>query len=191
MVAMVAFGDMIHSTQTKEVVNMTQDENKPSLGDIVRYMVLEALSSDDGTYAVPVRMIHKKLGGYTDKETCDSDFKSGGKHAMTKLKASYVSNTASRMQEVKDADKRARFSVVDMDFDGTPGVYCAKITMVDGAVKVGSRSKTSNQVAEKAVNDFKVKISKVMPDLSEYEGAELAAAVKAIKDYRLIIEEIK
>lgn len=188
---MVAFSDMIHLTQTKEVVNMTQDENKPSLGDIVRYMVLEALASDDGTYAVPVRMIHKKLGGYTDKETCDSDFKSGGKHAMTKFKASYVSNTASRMQEVKDADKRARFSMLDMDFDGTPGVYCAKITMVDGAVKVGSRSKTNNQVAEKAVIEFKEKILKLMPSVTGFEGDEITGAIKAIKMYQDMIKEIK
>ena len=186
---MVAFGDMIHFTQTKEVLDMTQDENKPSLGDIVRYMVLEALASDDGTYAVPVRMIHKKLGGYIDRETCDSDFKSGGKHVLTKLKASYVSNTASRMQEVKDADKRARFSMVEMDFDGTPSVYCAKITMVDGAVKVGSRSKTNNQVAEKSVNDFKARILKLMPSVTEFEGDEITGAIKAIKMYQDMIKE--
>lgn len=186
---MVAFGDMIHFTQTKGVTIMNQDENKPSLGDIVRYMVLEALSSDDGAYAVPVRMIHKKLGGYTDSETCDSDFKSGGKHVMTKLKASYVSNTASRMPEVKEADKRARFSMVEMDFDGTPSVYCAKITMVDGAVRVGSRSKTNNQLAEKAVNDFKAKILKLMPSVTDLEGDEISGAIKAIKMYQDMIRE--
>ena len=188
---MVAFGDMIHFTQTKEVASMTQEENKPSLGDVVRYMVLEALASDCGTYAVPVKMIHKKLGGYTDKETCDSDFKSGGKHYMTKLKASYVSNTASRMQEVKDADKRARFSMVEMDFDGTPSVYCAKITMVDGAVKVGSRSKTNSQVADKAVSDFKTRILKLMPSVTDFEGDEITGAIKAIKMYQDMIKETK
>lgn len=170
---------------------MSQDANKPTLGDIVRYMVLEALSSDDGTYAVPVKMIHKKLGGYIDSETCDSDFKTGGKYAMKKLKASYVCNTASRMQEVKDADKRARFSMVEMDFDGTPGVYCAKITMVDGAVKVGSRSKANNQVADKAVSDFKDRILKLMPSVTDFEGDEITGAIKAIKMYQEMIKEAK
>lgn len=170
---------------------MSQDANKPSLGDIVRYMVLEALSSDDGTYAVPVKMIHKKLGGYIDSETCDSDFKTGGKYAMKKLKASYVCNTASRMQEVKDADKRARFSMVEMDFDGTPGVYCAKITMVDGAVKVGSRSKTNNQVAEKAVNDFKSRLLKLSPSIAGLEGDALKGAVAIINAYQELIKEAK
>lgn len=170
---------------------MSQDANKPSLGDIVRYMVLEALSSDDGTYAVPVKMIHKKLGGYIDSETCDSDFKDGGKYAMKKLKASYVCNTASRMREVKDADKRARFSMVEMDFDGTPCVYCAKITMVDGAVKVGSRSKTNDQVAERAISDFKAKILKLIPSVTELEGDEITGAIKAIKMYQEMIKEAK
>lgn len=170
---------------------MSQDANKPSLGDIVRYMVMEALSSDDGTYAVPVKMIHKKLGGYIDSETCDSDFKTGGKYAMKKLKASYVCNTASRMQEVKNADKRARFSMVEMDFDGTPSVYCAKITMVDGAVKVGSRSKANNQIVEKAVSDFKAKILKLMPSVTDFEGDEITGAIKAIKMYQEMIKETK
>lgn len=170
---------------------MSQDANKPSLGDIVRYMVLEALSSDDGTYAVPVKMIHKKLGGYIDSETCDSDFKTGGKYAMKKLKASYVCNTASRMQEVKNADKRARFSMVEMDFDGTPSVYCAKITMVDGAVRVGSRSKANNQIVEKAVSDFKARILKLMPSVTDFEGDEITGAIKAIKMYQEMIKEAK
>lgn len=170
---------------------MNQEASKPSLGDIVRYMVLEALSSDDGTYAVPVKMIHKKLGGYIDSETCDSDFKTGGKYAMKKLKASYVCNTASRMQEVKNADKRARFSMVEMDFDGTPSVYCAKITMVDGAVRVGSRSKANNQIVDKAVSDFKARILKLMPSVTDFEGDEITGAIKAIKMYQEMIKEAK
>ncbi|AEI91274.1 gp74 [Escherichia phage phiEB49] len=171
---------------------MNQDTSKPSLGDIVRYMVREALASEDGACAIPYKMIYKKLNdGFIEKELCDSYFKPGGKYSIPKLKASYVSNTASRMQEVKDANKRARFSVLNMEFGDDPCAYCVKLTMVDGAVKTGTRAKTNNQLEEKAVNEFKARLLKLSPSVAGMSGDELKGAVAMINAYQEMIKDTK
>ena len=63
--------------------------------------------------------------------------------------------------------------------------------MVYGAIQTGNRVKANNQVAENAVNDFKDRILKLMPSVTDFEGDEITGAIKAIKMYQEMIKETK
>lgn len=165
-------------------------EANPTLGDLVRHLVKMALNSEDGSVKVPVKLLYKNLYGEIDNGYVEADFRPGGKYSLPKLKASYVSNTASRMQEVKDADKRARFSCGEMEYNGDEH-YCVKITMVNGAVKNGTRAKTSSQLEEKAVNEFKARLLKLSPSVAGMSGDELKGAVAMINAYQEMIKDTK
>lgn len=169
--------------------NTIRDLN-PTLGDIVREMVKQALKSDDLSFTVPVKYIFKNLNGGLPNDSCPEDFKAGGKYSIGKLKASYVCNTASRMQEIKDADKRARFSLGEMCFNDEPN-YCARITLVDGAVKTGTKAKNDNQLAIKAVEEFRSRLLKLSPSVAGMSGEELKGAVAMINAYQEMIKEAK
>lgn len=164
--------------------------NSSTLGDVVRYMVLEAIKSDSKDFIIPVKLIYKQIGGDIDADSSDLDFKPGGRYHIDRLRASYVANTASRMDEVKDANVRARLSIGDMEFREELQ-YCAKITLVTGAIKPGSRNKSNEALASKAVEEFKAKILKLMPSVTDFEGDEITGAIKAIKMYQEMIRDTK
>lgn len=156
---------------------------KATLGQVIREMVKQALKSEDKQFSVSLRKIESILGSEDG--------------SIKKLKSSYIYNTTARMPELRDAGLKAtyhydedigesQFGVTELS-DGKRLV----IKLIPGTANIGIRKKTNDAIKDEAISEFKVKISKVMPDLSEYEGEALAAAMKAIKDYRLIIEEIK
>lgn len=156
---------------------------KATLGQVIREMVKQALKSEDKQLSVPVTKIEKIVGGDKDE--------------MKKLKSSYIYNTTARMHELRDAGLKATHYYDDDSGESEFGVTELSgekklvIKLIPGTANIGIRKKTNNAIKDEAISEFKVRISKVMPDLSEYEGEALTAAMKAIKDYRLIIEEIK
>lgn len=156
---------------------------KVTLGQVIREMVKAALKSEDKQISVTLNKIESLIGA-----------EDGGLH---KLKSSYIYNTTARMPELRDAGLKATHHYDedegDSEFGETTlaGEKKLVIKLIPGSANIGIRKKTNDAIKDEAINEFKVKISKVMPDLSEYEGEALAAAMKAIKDYRLIIEEIK
>ena len=156
---------------------------KVTLGQVIREMVKAALKSEDKQISVTLNKIESLIGA-----------EEGGLH---KLKSSYIYNTTARMPELRDAGLKATHHYDedegDSEFGETTlaGEKKLVIKLIPGAANIGIRKKTNDAIKDGAINEFKAKISKVMPDLSEYEGEALAAAMKAIKDYRLIIEEIK
>ncbi|ATE85801.1 hypothetical protein Sf12_gp75 [Shigella phage Sf12] len=158
-------------------------KEKVTLGQVIREMTRQALKSEDKTFSVSLNKIESLIGD--DGES------------MSKLKSSYIYNTTARMTELRDAGLKATHFYDDdegnTEFGLTEiaGERKLVIKLIPGEVNIGIRKKTNDAVKDGAIAEFKTKISKVMPDLSEYEGDALAAAMKAIKDYRLIIEDIK
>lgn len=157
--------------------------DKATLGQVIREMVKQALKSEDKQFSVSLTKIASLVGSDNDN--------------IPKLKSSYIYNTTARMPELRDAGLKATHKYDDDEGDSDFGDSSLAgdkklvIKLVPGTANIGIRKKTNNAIKDEAVSEFKEKISKVMPDLSGYEGAELAVAMKAIKDYRLIIEEIK
>lgn len=156
---------------------------KTTLGQVIREMVKQALKSEDKKFSVPVTKIGKIVGADEDE--------------MKKLKSSYIYNTTARMPELRDAGLKATHYYDDDEGDNEFGETILEgerklvIKLIPGTANIGIRKKTNDAIKDEAISEFKLKISKVMPDLSEYEGEVLAAAMKVIKDYRFIIEEIK
>jgi len=156
---------------------------KVTLGQVIREMVKAALKSENKQFSVSLTKIAKLVGSEGDE--------------LPKLKSSYIYNTTARMPELRDAGLKATHQYDDdeggSDFGESElaGDRKLVIKLVPGTANIGIRKKTNNAIKDEAISEFKARISKVMPDLSEYDGEELAAAMKAIKDYRLIIEEIK
>lgn len=156
---------------------------KVTLGQVIREMAKAALKSEDKQISVALNKIESLVGA-----------EGGG---LNKLKSSYIYNTTARMPELRDAGLKATHHYDDdeggSEFGETTlaGERKLVIKLIQGTANIGIRKKTNDAIKDEAITEFKAKISKVMPDLSEYEGEALAAAMKAIKDYRLIIEEIK
>ncbi|HCL7432452.1 TPA: hypothetical protein N2X82_002356 [Escherichia coli] len=156
---------------------------KVTLGQVIREMVKAALNSEDKQISVTLNKIESLIGA-----------EEGG---LQKLKSSYIYNTTARMPELRDAGLKATHHYDEDEGDSEFGETTLAgnkklvIKLIPGTANIGIRKKTNNAIKDEAITEFKAKISKVMPDLSEYEGEALAAAMKAIKDYRLIIEEIK
>ena len=171
------------------------NHNQPvSLGDVVRYMAEQALKSENRSYHVPIHLIARQMYGLTADDMGRinaDDLEAGGKYSVAKLKASYVSNTVARMPEIQAANVRAKLSIKDGDFGDDVNVRCAYITLVDGAIQTGKRVKANNEVADKAVRDFKDRILKLMPSVTDFEGDEITGAIKAIKMYQEMIKEAK
>ncbi|QFP92967.2 hypothetical protein ECH1_01 [Escherichia virus ECH1] len=163
---------------------------KVSLGEVVRYMVKKAINSESGEFVIPVSYIAAQVYGADPIVISKEDMEKGGVYDMTKLKSSYVANTSSRMPEVIERDFRAKISFVEELYDDS---YqdCAKITMVKGAVRKGSRKASDRMKEQKIIEGFREKLLSVMPDLSHLEGNDIIIAVNAIKAMKEIIKEIK
>lgn len=173
---------------------MSAHKEAVSLGEVVRYMARQALSSENLTFHVPINLIARQVYGLTADDMgriTSEDLEANGKYSLSKLKASYVANTVARMPEIQAANVRAKLSIKDGDFGDDVAVRCAYITLVDGAIQTGKRVKANNQVAENAVSDFKDRILKLMPSVTDFEGDEITGAIKAIKMYQEMIKEAK
>lgn len=173
---------------------MSAHKEAVSLGEVVRYMARQALSSENLTFHAPINLIARQVYGLTADDMgriTSEDLEANGKYSLSKLKASYVANTVARMPEIQAANVRAKLSIKDGDFGDDVAVRCAYITLVDGAIQTGKRVKANNQVAENAVSDFKDRILKLMPSVTDFEGDEITGAIKAIKMYQEMIKEAK
>jgi hypothetical protein len=172
---------------------MSERKEAVSLGEVVRYMATQALDSDTKSFAVPLRMIVQQVYGLDRVEMMsvyEEDVATDGKYHLKKLKASYVSNTVSRMPEVKAANVRSMFSLKDMEFNGEE-TKCAVISLVPGAINIGSRSKADAEKEAAAVERFKVRLLKLSPSVAGLEGDELKGAVSMINAYQDMIKETK
>lgn len=165
-----------------------------TLGNVIREMARRALSSEDRKFRAKVLDIVKITTGKGYSNLTYEEIKDYTK--IPQLKSSYIYNTTARMPELQSANVRAKhkFEVLNEDmkqvsFDD--GDKYLTIEIVDGAVDVKAGRKARSEQAELIVSAFKKRIFSVMPDLADYEGESLAAAVKAIKDYRSIIEGMK
>lgn len=173
---------------------MSAHKEAVSLGEVVRYMARQALNSEKRTFHVPINLIARQVYGLTADDMgriTSEDLEANGKYSLSKLKASYVANTVARMPEIQAANVRAKLSIKDGDFGDDVAVRCAYITLVGGAIQTGKRVKANNQVAENAVSDFKDRILKLMPSVTDFEGDEITGAIKAIKMYQEMIKETK
>lgn len=173
---------------------MSAHKEAVSLGEVVRYMARQALSSEKLTFHVPINLIARQVYGLTADDMgriTSEDLEANGKYSLSKLKASYVANTVARMPEIQAANVRAKLSIKDGDFGDDVAVRCACITLVDGAIQTGKRVKANSEVADKAIRDFKDRILKLMPSVTDFEGDEITGAIKAIKMYQEMIKEAK
>lgn len=173
---------------------MSAHKEAVSLGEVVRYMARQALSSEKRTFHVPINLIAREVYGLTADDMgriTSEDLEADGKYTLSKLKASYVANTVARMPEIQAANVRAKLSIKDGDFGNDVDVRCAYITLVDGAINTGKRVKDNNHIAEKAISEFKARILKLMPSVTELEGDEITGAIKAVKMYQEMIKETK
>ena len=160
-----------------------------SLGDAVRQLALAAIQSEKGECITPVKGLYRHVYGLDDIMACDEDFKPGGKYHMSKLKASYVANTVSRMPEAQEADVRARLSFGEMEYNDELQ-YCVKVSVVKGAAKKGGKAKANDEIGKRYVDNFKERILKLSPDIVDLDFEELLGAIKAIRRYQDIIKEM-
>lgn len=172
---------------------MSEHKEAVSLGEVVRYMATQALNSETKSFAVPLRMIVRQVYGLSKEEISkvyDEDLKPDGKYNLNKLKASYVSNTVSRMPEIRAANVRSMFSLKDMEFNGEE-VRSAVISLVPGAINLGSRSKAEEEKEAAIIEKFKSRLLKLSPSVAGLEGEELKGAVTMINAYQEMIKESK
>lgn len=172
---------------------MSEHKEVVSLGEVVRYMAGQALSSDSKSFAVPLRMIAKQVYGLDKVEMgklYEEDLSPGGKYHLKKLKASYVSNTVSRMPEIKAANVRSMFSIRDMEFNEEK-TKCAVISLVPGAINIGSRNKAETEKEAAIIEKFKKRLLSVTPSVIHLKGEELQGAMFALSAYHELIKETK
>ncbi|QAU04399.1 hypothetical protein [Escherichia phage vB_EcoS_IME542] len=172
---------------------MSERKEAVSLGEVARYMATQALNSDTKSFAVPVRMIVRQVYGLSKEEISkvyDEDLKPDGKYNLNKLKSSYVSNTVSRMPEIKAANVRSMFSIKDMEFNGEE-VRSAVISLVPGAINHGSRSKAGEEREAAIIEKFKKRLLAVTPSVIHLKGEELNGAMFALTAYQELIKETK
>lgn len=172
---------------------MSEHKEVVSLGEVVRYMAGQALASDNKSFAVPLRMIVQQVYGLDKVDMMrvyEEDLAPGGKYHLKKLKASYVSNTVSRMPEVKAANVRSMFSLKDMEFNGEE-VRCAVISLVPGAINTGSRNKAEAEKEAAIIEKFKKRLLSVTPSVIHLKGEELHGAIFALSAYQELIKDTK
>lgn len=172
---------------------MSEHKEAVSLGEVVRYMATQALDSDTKSFAVPLRMIAQQVYGLDKVDMMrvyEEDLAIGGKYHLSKLKASYVSNTVSRMPEIKAANVRSMFSLKDMEFNGEE-VRSAVISLVHGAINLGSRSKAEGEKESAIIEKFKKKLLGVTPSIIHLSGEKLEGAMFALSAYQEMIKETK
>ena len=172
---------------------MSEHKEVVSLGKVVRYMATQALNDDTKSFAVPLRMIAQQVYGLDKTEMTrvyEEDLAPGGKYHLKKLKSSYVSNTVSRMPEVKAANVRSMFSLKDIEFNEEE-VRCAVISLVPGAINTGSRNKAESEKEAAIIEKFKKRLLSVTPSVIHLKGEELNGAMFALSAYQELIKETK
>lgn len=153
-----------------------------TLGEVIRMMVESALSKDDMTCRVRLIDVINMVNGSQEDVPYDERSLS-----LPSLKSSYIYNTTSRITSLIEKGLKATHEIEVDDY----GDEVFVIKLVKGSYGIGTRKKTDNQAALKAVEEFKGKVMRVMPDISHFEEAEILIAAKVIKEMKAIIEEIK
>lgn len=180
---------------------------KVTLGEVIREMVRKAMESESGEFKVPVSQIFKMIRGrsYPEMEydTETDEILNLSERSLPELKNSYIYNTVSRMIDLRDANKRARYKFIWIDdegeqtnarqFDGDGADKYLVIYVENGAHWTGNREKKKQEAEKEAatIERFKARILKLMPSVTEFEGDEINGAIKAIKMYQEMIKETK
>lgn len=180
---------------------------KVTLGEVIREMVRNAMASESGEFKVPVSQIFKLVRGkpYPELEWVEetSEILNLGDRELPELKNSYIYNTVSRMVELRDANKRARYKFIWLDedgeqtgaknFDGDGADKYLAIYVENGAHWTGSREKKKQEAEKEAITieRFKARLLKLSPSVAGLEGDELKGAVSMINAYQEMIKETK
>lgn len=180
---------------------------KVTLGEVIREMVRKAMESESGEFKVPVSQVFKMIRGksYPEMEydTETDEILNLADRSLPELKNSYIYNTVSRMTDLRDANKRARYKFIWIDdegeqtssrqFDGDGADKYLVIYIENGARWTGNREK-KKQDAEREANTierFKARLLKLSPSVAGLEGDELKGAVSMINAYQEMIKETK
>lgn len=169
--------------------------SKATLGEVIRFMTEKALQSDKKSFSIKLRDIKRQLTG-VKWEASMSDEELAAYEIIDELKSSYIYNTTSRMQALKDADKRAKYKIEWLDDDGDEvsdgdGFRHLTIYIVDGAVKPTEKNRSDKLKDAATIEKFKERLLKLSPNVLDFEGDELTGAVKAIRMYQEMIKELK
>lgn len=178
--------------------------SKTTLGEVIRYMAKKALQSDEKEFKVSVRNIYRQVMGH-DYPEMQTDDKTGdiinlGDRKLSELRNSYIHNTLSRMSELREAKYIARYQFIWIDDDGeetTPRQYDGDgadkyllIQLTEGVKEPKKAKQREREEKERVVIEkFKARLLKLSPNVLEFEGDELAGAVKAIRMYQEMIKE--
>lgn len=178
---------------------------KVTLGEVIREMVRNAMASESGEFKVPVSQIFKLVRGkpYPEMEYDDEtdEILNLADRAMPELKNSYIYNTVSRMTELRDADKRARYKFVWIDedgeqtsqgnFDGDGADKYLLIYVENGAHWTGNREKKKQEAEKEAaiIERFKARLLKITPNVIDLKGEQKEGALIALARYHEMIKE--
>lgn len=180
---------------------------KVTLGEVIREMVRNAMASERGEFKVPVSQIFKLVRGKPypemeyDEET--DEILNLADRAMPELKNSYIYNTVSRMTELRDANKRARYKFIWIDdegeqtrqgnFDGDGADKYLVIYVENGAHWTGNREKKKQEAEKEAaiIERFKSRLLKITPNVIDLQGEQKEGALIALARYYEMIKETK
>lgn len=175
--------------------------NKVTLGDVIREMVRQAIKSDKKLCVVPVRKIFNMVNGYDypdeiiDEET--GEFKTPGRE-IAGLKSSYIYNTASRMQELRDIDMHVKHrfiwlasgeETVARKVDGDGADKNLLIQLEPGAIKPKKRKIADIAKEAAAIERFKARLLKIAPNIIDLQGEQKEGALIALARYYEMIKE--
>lgn len=170
-----------------------------TLGAVIRYMIDQAIESEDKSFTVRLRDIARTITGINPKEFTYEEMVEFEK--VKGLKSSYIYNTAARVQRLQELNLRAKYEMVFVDEDGEVqsglsvvdglGYKAMRIFLVEGAVKPVSRVKSDSENEAMAVERFKSRLLKLSPSVAGLEGDELKGAVSMINAYQEMIKETK
>ena len=180
---------------------------KLTLGEVIREMVRNAMASENGEFKVPVSQIFNlvRCKPYPEMEYDEEtdEILNLADRVMPELKNSYIYNTVSRMTELRDANKRARYKFIWIDdegeqtrpgnFDGDGADKYLVIYIENGAHWTGGREKKKQEAEKEAaiIEKFKSRLLKLSPSVAGLEGEELKGAVTMINAYQEMIKETK
>lgn len=167
-----------------------------TLGAVIRYMIDQAIESEDKSFTVRLRDIARATTGINPKSLSDDEIVEFEK--VKGLKSSYIYNTASRVKRLQELNLRAKYEMVFVDEDGEIqsgssvvdglGYRAMRIFLVEGAVKPVCRARADSENEAMAVERFKSRLLKLSPSVAGLEGDELKGAVAMINAYQEMIK---
>lgn len=175
--------------------------DKLTLGDVVREMVRQAIKSDKKLCVLPVRKIFNLVNGHDyPEEIIDEvtgEISSPGRE-IAGLKSSYIYNTASRMQELRDIDMHVKHRFIWLasgeetaarKVDGDGADKNLLIQLSPGALKPTKRKAADVEKESATIERFKARLLKITPNIIDLQGEQKEGALIALARYHEMIKE--